>query len=173
LSEKGGASSQDISVAASYNYTAMAAYAEQYWDNYNPDYRTFQDTGGDCTNFISQAMRAGGWPDASPGFYRDDNYWWYNWLNQTWTWINVQYWYTFAAIRSHRTYILSTPESMLIADVLQADFSNNGSKDHTMIVSYRSSGVNYLTYHTTDTLRRSLSSLKLAFPTARWLPHRT
>jgi len=62
---------------------------------------------------------------------------------------------------------------MLLADVLQADFTNDTSKDHTMIVSYRSSTQPYLTYHTTDTFRRSLSSLKLAYPSARWIPHRT
>lgn len=170
-----GASGQSSSLAvtASYNYSAMAAYAEQYWHNYNPDYRTFNEHGGDCTNFVSQAMRAGGWPDASPGFYRDDNYWWYNFLNQTWTWINVGYFYTFAAVRSHRTYILSTPESMLLADILQADFSNDGEKDHTMLVTYVSGSSRYLTYHTTDTYRRSLASIKLAYPSARWIPHRT
>lgn len=162
-----------VTATASYNYSAMAAYAEQYWHNYNPDYRIFNEHGGDCTNFVSQAMRAGGWPDASPGFYRDDNYWWYNFLNQTWTWINVGYFYTFAAVRSHRTYILSTPESMLLADILQADFSNDGEKDHTMLVTYLSGTGRYLTYHTTDTYRRSLASIKLAYPSARWIPHRT
>lgn len=166
-----GISAAEVTATASYNYVAMAAYAERYWDNYNPAYRTFNDVGGDCTNFVSQAMRAGGWADVN-GWYRDDNNWWYNFLNQTWTWINVSYWYTFAVVRSHRTYILSQPESMGLADVLQADFTNNASKDHTMIVSYRSSQP-YLTYHTMDTYRRSLSSLKLAFPGARWIPHRT
>ncbi|MER3462064.1 MAG: hypothetical protein C4342_03400, partial [Armatimonadota bacterium] len=164
--------SGQMTALAGYNYPAMAAYAETYWSSYNPSYRTFAERGGDCTNFVSQAMRAGGWTDVT-GFYRDDNDWWYNFLNQTWSWINVDYWYAFAALRSHRTYILSQPESMLLADVLQADFTNDTSKDHTMIVSYRSSTQPYLTYHTTDTFRRSLSSLKLAYPSARWIPHRT
>ena len=153
----------------------MAAYAERYWDNYNPEFRTFADTGGDCTNFISQAMRAGGWTMVY-GYYLDDNSWWYNFfplVNQARAWINVQYWYAFAALRSHRTYILARPEDMLLADVLQMDFTNNGSKDHTMIVTWVAFGDRYLTYHTTDTYRRSLSSLKTSFPNARWYPHRT
>lgn len=162
-----------VAATTSYNYAAMAAYAERYWQNYNPDYRTFNEHGGDCTNFVSQAMRAGGWPDASPGFYRDDNYWWYNFINQTWTWVNVGYFYTFAAVRSHRTYILGTPEQMLLADILQADFSNDGEKDHTMLVTYVSGSNRYLTYHSINTYRRSLASIKLANPTARWIPHRT
>ena len=163
-----------ISAAAGYNYPAMAAYAEKYWDVYNPHYRTFNERGGDCTNFISQAMREGGWTFVN-GFYRDDNYWWYQDLccNQTWTWASVQYWYAFAALRSGRTTILAKPEYMGLADVLQADFTNDTSKDHTMIVSYRSSTMQYLTYHTTDTYRRTLANLKLSFPSARWIPHRT
>lgn len=86
---------------------------------FSPD--QFRRRWGGFSDFISQAMNAGGWPDAALGFYRDDNYWWYNWINQTWTWINVQYWYTFAAVRSHRTYILSTPESMLLAVAAACD----------------------------------------------------
>lgn len=154
-----------------YDYGAMAAYAETYWDNYNGGYRTFSDVGGDCTNFVSQVMRAGGWSDAS-GFYRDAHYWWYNFLNQTWSWINVNYWYDFAAVYSGRTYLLGSPDYLGLADVLQADFTSNGSKDHSMVVSY-SGGQPYLTYHTTDTFRRSLSSLKASYPSARWVPHRT
>lgn len=45
---------------ASYNYTAMAQYLEGYWSNYNPAYRSFAGGGGDCTNFVSQALYAGG-----------------------------------------------------------------------------------------------------------------
>lgn len=157
-----------------YNYQAMANYANQYWDNYNPAYRTFADTGGDCTNFVSQAMRAGGWSDKT-GWWLDDDNWWYNSLNQTRTWINVEYFYTFAAVRSHRTTILSSPWSLLLADVLQMDFTNNGSKDHTMIVTWWNAGTPYLSYHTTDTHNRSLSSLLTQYPLSgtRYIPHRT
>lgn len=72
----------------SYSYNAMATYLETYWDDYNDDYRDFTDSGGDCTNFASQALRAGGWEDVN-GFYQNYNYWWYNFLNQTWSWTSV------------------------------------------------------------------------------------
>lgn len=164
------------SAAASYNYAAMSWYAEYYWGpteaNYNHSYRVFSDVGGDCTNFISQIMRYGGWTDVT-GFYRDDNAWWYNSLNQTWTWVNVGYWYTFAVLRSHRTILLAYPELMGQADVLQMDFTNDGSKDHSMLASYVTSSGIYLTYHTTNTLRRSLANIKISNPTARYIPHRT
>ena len=52
------------------NLSAAVAYANQYWNSYNPAYGNFggnnvgyNNVGGDgvdCTNFISQAMYAGG-----------------------------------------------------------------------------------------------------------------
>lgn len=163
--------------AGPYNYHAMANYAILYWDNYNPNYRTFNDVGGDCTNFISQAMYAGGWVQTNQPicWYQDDNCWWYTSAAQTWSWTSVSHWYTFAVVKRQRTYILSSPWSMWLADVLQVDFTNNGSKDHTMIVTYvaTSTWTPYLTYHTYDTLNRSLSSLISQYPSARWYPHRT
>ncbi len=49
--------------ATGYDYKAMVAYAQKYWNNYNPAYPDFngQGAGGDCTNFVSQALKAGGW----------------------------------------------------------------------------------------------------------------
>lgn len=73
---------KNINTRAGYNYSAMANYLEKYWKNYNPSYRSFKNKGGDCTNFISQALRAGGWKD-KPGWYRNANYWWYNSANQS------------------------------------------------------------------------------------------
>ncbi|HET8683661.1 MAG TPA: amidase domain-containing protein [Micromonosporaceae bacterium] len=169
-----GVSPQGEPITVSYNYTAMAAYAERYWYYYNTSYRNFNNSGnqgGDCTNFVSQIMRAGGWADDT-GWYRDPWNWWYNSLNQTWSWINVGYWFQFAAQYSRRTYILSNVWYMGLADVLQADFSSDGVKDHSMTVSYVGDQP-YLTYHSDNTYRRSLSSILATSPTGTWWAHRT
>lgn len=44
------------------NYSSNAAlnYAYQYWQNYNPIYPDLNDIGGDCANFVSQCLFAGG-----------------------------------------------------------------------------------------------------------------
>ena len=43
-----------------YNRTSAYLYANQYWHSYNVnDYRTFI-ANGDCTNFVSQCLYAGG-----------------------------------------------------------------------------------------------------------------
>lgn len=63
---------------------------------------------------------------------------------------------------------------MDVGDVLQVDFDKDGSKDHTMITSYRSSsGVPYLTYHDADTYRRSLPSIIASYPTSAYYAYRT
>ncbi|MGM8214957.1 amidase domain-containing protein [Bacillaceae bacterium W0354] len=56
-------------------------------------------------------------------------------------------------------------------EVLQVDFTNNGSKDHTMIVTKKTSSEIYLTYHTNDTKNRSFKSLSISPPKAKWIPH--
>ncbi|MGW0823320.1 amidase domain-containing protein [Streptomyces sp. NPDC002845] len=158
-------------LAAGYNYSAMAKYAEKYWKNYNSAYRRFNGKGGDCTNFISQSLRAGGWKNKS-GWYRNAKYWWYNSGNQTYSWTGVDHWATFAK-KSGRTSILGNVYSMGIGDILQMDFNRAGGKDHSMIATYRANGQPYLTYHSSNTYRRSMDSIVKAYPKATYYAHRT
>ncbi|CAM5361587.1 hypothetical protein SANTM175S_04560 [Streptomyces antimycoticus] len=51
-------SRQQTKPAGSYNYAAMASYAEKHWQNYNPAYRKFNEAGDDSTNCVSQALKA-------------------------------------------------------------------------------------------------------------------
>ena len=46
-----------IGVSLSYNPTAAVVYARKYCKNYNKEYPKFN---GDCSNFVSQCMNAGG-----------------------------------------------------------------------------------------------------------------
>lgn len=63
---------------------------------------------------------------------------------------------------------------MDIGDVLQMDFNPDGSKDHSMIVTKRdSSGVPYVTYHSTNTYNRSVASLVASYSTAAFYAYRT
>lgn len=36
------------------------SYAKKWWNSFNPDFYNFENLGGDCTNFISQCLYAGG-----------------------------------------------------------------------------------------------------------------
>ncbi|MDP4143149.1 MAG: amidase domain-containing protein [Bacillota bacterium] len=60
----------------SYSRTAAVNYALKYALKPNPDYRYFPvvaDTSGDCTNFTSQCLYAGG----APMIYNSNYPWWY------------------------------------------------------------------------------------------------
>jgi hypothetical protein len=151
-----------------YSYSAMANYAITWAYGRNPAYRSFSN---DCTNFISQAVYAGGWTMVS-GWYQSNDVWWYNSLNQSYTWAGAENWYWFAT-GSGRTYILSNVWYMGLADVLQLDFDRDNNINHSMMVTAWSADEIYLTYHTTDTLNRSLSSIIAAYPSAWYYAHRT
>nr|WP_244190463.1 amidase domain-containing protein [Streptomyces caeruleatus] len=156
------------------DYKGMAAYAEKYWRTYNKDYPDFngQGAGGDCTNFVSQSLKAGGWKHV-PGYVYDYTKWFGNAEIQSHSFVGVNEWSWFAQ-NSKRTTSLANVYQMDIGDVLQMDFDRNGSKDHTMIVTYRSpQGVPYLTYHSTNTYRRSLASIIASDPNAAYYAYRT
>ncbi|MGR8007303.1 amidase domain-containing protein [Streptomyces hypolithicus] len=161
--------------ANGYNYAAMAAYAEKHWSRYNPAYPSYDGAGagGDCTNFVSQALKAGGWKHA-PGSWDDYHKWWSDpSLGNTLSWVGVNEWSWFA-LSSQRTPNLSNVWEMGVGDVLQVDFNRDGSKDHTMMVSYRSQrGTPYLTYHSNNTYRKSLASIIASYPTANYFAYRT
>ncbi|TXS46764.1 hypothetical protein EAO75_18910 [Streptomyces sp. uw30] len=156
------------------NYKAMAAYAEKHWSNYNKDYPDLggRGDGGDCTNFVSQSLKAGGWKHV-PGYVYDYTKWFGNAEIQSHSFVGVNEWSWFAQ-NSKRTTSLANVYQMDVGDVLQMDFDKDGSKDHTMVVSYRSpQGVPYLTYHSTNTYRRSVASIIASYPSAAFYAYRT
>jgi hypothetical protein len=122
----------------------MTRYALQYWDNYNPNYRTYGGEGGDCTNFLSQIVKAGGWAETGswPGENRPLRDQWYyghegNW-STTHTWAAAENWYWFASpFNSGRTEVLDHIWEMGVSDVLQIDFDRNDNISHSMFVTGR------------------------------------
>ncbi len=61
-----------------YNREKAKEYIDTYWKNYNPAYPTFHQGGGDCTNFISQVLYAGGMPwadDKNPVNHKKGTNW--------------------------------------------------------------------------------------------------
>ena len=143
----------------------MATYLERYWSNYGAG------NGGDCTNFASQALKASGWAQLS-GFYRDPSYWWYNPSNQTYSWTSVNHLATFGFERGRFT-SLSNVWSMGVGAVLQIDGARDGSKDHTMMVSYKTSSSPYFTYHSSNRYRRSMQTVLNDWGAANYYADRT
>jgi hypothetical protein len=80
-----------------YNRGAAVGYAYRYALKPNPAFRYFPlaNTGGDCSNFLSQCLSAGGIPMNSQWWYKkgnpsttNDDTW-----SQTWTIAHSLYWY--------------------------------------------------------------------------------
>ncbi|MEU6405885.1 amidase domain-containing protein [Streptomyces sp. NPDC046985] len=160
--------------SGAYDYKAMAAYAAKYWSKYNPDYPDFngEGAGGDCTNFVSQTLKAGGWKHV-PGYTDDFHKWFGNSEIQSDSFVGVNE-FSWFALSSKRVTSLPYVYQLDVGDVLQMDFNRDGSKDHSMIVTYRSpQGVPYVSYHSTNTYNRSVASLIASYPTANYFAYRT
>ncbi|MEU6554933.1 amidase domain-containing protein [Streptomyces sp. NPDC046915] len=160
--------------AKGYDYKAMVAYATKYWSNYNKDYPDFNGAGagGDCTNFVSQSLKAGGWKHV-PGDGTDFHKWFGNSEIQSDSFVGVNE-FSWFALSSKRVTSLANVYQLDIGDVLQMDFNKDGEKDHSMIVTYRSpQGVPYVTYHSTNTYNRSVQSLVASYPNAAFYAYRT
>ncbi|MFD8808713.1 amidase domain-containing protein [Streptomyces sp. NPDC059597] len=160
--------------ASGYDYNAMVAYATKYWNNYNTDYPDFNGAGagGDCTNFVSQSLKAGGWKHV-PGYTNDFHKWFGTKDIQSDSFVGVNE-FSWFALSSKRVTPLANVFQADIGDVIQMDFNKDGSKDHTMIVTKRDAqGVPYVTYHSTNTYNRSVASLVASYPTAAFYAYRT
>ncbi len=80
-----------------YNRDAAVAYARKWAMSRNPNYYDFDKLGGDCTNFVSQCIRAGGGvmnPTPTFGWY------YYNANNRSPSWTGVEYLYNFLVRQS-------------------------------------------------------------------------
>ncbi|MFF4485397.1 amidase domain-containing protein [Streptomyces sp. NPDC001544] len=159
--------------ASGYDYKAMVAYATKYWNNYNKDYPDFNGAGagGDCTNFVSQVLKAGGWKHV-PGDGTDFHKWFGNSEIQSDSFVGVNE-FSWFALSSKRVTSLANVYQADLGDVIQMDFNKDGSKDHTMIVTNRSQGVPYVSYHSTNTFNRSVASLVASYPNAAFYAYRT
>jgi hypothetical protein len=104
-------------VFGSYGTSPALAYMRQWLWSYNPDYRKYDGVGGDCTNFVSQVLRAGGWADVT-GWYQSDSAWWYNWTNQSFTWAGAQNMYNYINQSGRASFAASTKD-MLAGDIVQ------------------------------------------------------
>jgi hypothetical protein len=144
------------SASSGYNGAAAAAYADTYWQNYNPAWPTFANQGGDCTNFVSQAMYAGGIAMRTSPPY-SGNAAWYMLQNRhhrwSWAapWVNAQDQSVFdlqhlPGVTQVASYYgvapgQTVPDNAGQGDIVLYDFNNDGIYDHEAIV-VASDGVN-------------------------------
>ncbi|MFB6468722.1 amidase domain-containing protein [Cytobacillus sp. Hz8] len=144
----------ELSERLSYQYDRRKAiqYAERWWNSYNPAYKKFEN---DCTNFISQCLRAGeapmrGYPNRGTGWWIRGNNWSYSWAIA-----NALRLYLSNSKQGLRAREVSSPEELLQGDVICYDFQGNGRFDHnTIITGMDALGMPLVNAHTTNSRQR-------------------
>ena len=116
-----------------YNREKAVAYAHKWAYGSNPAFADFSMMGGDCTNFLSQCLYAGGLPMV----YRPVTGWFYGSLAyRAPAWSGVQPFYNFMTGRQGDTpYVRETVlEEMEIGDVIQISFDGGNRFSHGFFV---------------------------------------
>lgn len=67
--------------ANGYDVSAVISYAKTYWSDYNPNYSNYNDIGGDCANFVSQCLHAG-------GLEMTDGWYWHSYSDRSASWVS-------------------------------------------------------------------------------------
>ncbi|MFI6316541.1 amidase domain-containing protein [Nonomuraea sp. NPDC050556] len=150
----------------SYNRGRAAAYADRYWRSYNRVYPNCNPVGGDCANFVSQAL----WDPGAANFPSERPYWHPGGLTTcgatatAWRYTPAQHRffvanprgsaYNFASLgkKGSASYTRSyNIRSMFIGDVIFDDWTSNGEIDHvTIAVAYAGDNSTLIDAHNTN-----------------------
>jgi len=128
-----------------YDRQAAVRYADKWWDSYNPTYPHFED---DCTNYISQCLRAGGAP--MWGYPNKEKGWWIGggtW-SLSWSTSHSLRWYLAGSKKGLTAVQVPRADMLEIGDVISYDFQNDGRFDHTAIVTAKDGLVPLVNAHT-------------------------
>ncbi|MBO5910561.1 MAG: amidase domain-containing protein [Clostridia bacterium] len=139
-----------------YNRELAVRYARKYALKYNAKYFHFNGIGGDCTNFISQCLLAGG------GVMNYDKY--YGWFyinkdNRSPSWTSVKYLQRFLLSGNNPCFVAKVvPISNLeIGDIIQIR-QNPNEFNHSVIITRITPREIYVCAHSNDALDKPLSS---------------
>ena len=141
-----------VSVATRYDYLKAIMYAEKWTqsDSMNPAFPIFMDfnitdpfgnitptRGNNCTNFVSQALYTGGVPVSEKTINKSDPQNW-TWkvglLGPSYTWGGAQNNYEYMSSNAGIFSRESNPWKAWEGSVIYADWNNDGTLDHAMIV---------------------------------------
>ena len=138
-----------------YNRQAAVAYAEKWALSRNPAYLNFDTFGGDCTNFASQCLRAGG----CPMNYTKDTGWYYASAgDRAAAWTGASYLHSFL-MRNKGRGPAAVPVSLPRlepGDLIQ--LHNGKAYYHTLVVVGFYEEIPLICAHTDDSFRRPLNT---------------
>ena len=143
-------------VKIEYDRQSAVDYAIKWALSRNPEYYSYNDIGGNCTNFASQCVYAG----CKVMNYTPDFGWYYiDANNKSPSWTGVEYFYRFMTENMSEG---PMAEDVPIAEVLPGDVLQLGDSSgrfyHSLVVLSREGGEIYIAANTNDALFRPLSS---------------
>lgn len=167
-----------VAPAAAYNGQVAANYAYNNAYNNVPNSQFYNDRGGDCTNFVSHALQAGGWSETGKYWYSSPHAWYSDWhsnpigFSYSWGAANNLYAFMYYGSRANR---VSGPSQLEIGDIIQMDYKNTGGNevpdgiwDHSMIVTGEDSRGLLISSHSTNRRNYPLSDIQSAHAGARF-----
>lgn len=144
--------------ANGYSQSNAVNYAYKWTDNYKKlrntsQYGYYSVNGADCTNFVSQCLKAGGMKNRT-GSYISSSSWYYNNTKPSHTWGGAHNFYNHWR---NRAGVASSVSNLRGGDVVSADFDKDGDIDHSAIITKNTAtstsntaSHKYLTQHSTD-----------------------
>ena len=135
-----------------YDRLAAVQYAERWWNSYNPEYRVFDV---DCTNYVSQCLRAGGAP--MWGAPVRERGWWYQTDNWSFSWAVAHSlrWYLSGSNQGLKGKEMERADQLIPGDVICYDFQGDGRWDHnTIVVAKDAYGMPLVNAHTDNSRNR-------------------
>ena len=113
----------------SYNRESAAKYAMKWALSRNSAYRDYEEWGGDCTNFISQCVHAGGIPFDHNGNNILKQWYWYSDISRTPSWTGAEPFYKYIIGNNSKD-----TQNFGIGDIVQLVYEDNLAY-HNMIIS--------------------------------------
>lgn len=141
-----------------YDRELAVEYARRWALGKNPKYFHFEGIGGDCTNFISQCLLAGG------GKMNYDKY--YGWFyiskdNRSPSWTSVKYLQRFLLTNNSPGFVVKIMpiDKLQVGDIIQIR-QNPEEFNHSVIITKITSREIYVCAHSYDALDKPLSTYK-------------
>ncbi|WP_176545040.1 amidase domain-containing protein [Bacillus sp. AFS041924] len=136
-----------------YNRFNAVKYAETWWDGHNKEYPLYAN---DCTNFISQCLRAGGLKMI--GMPKPGVGWWYkNHSNSSYSWRVAHALRRFLPMPKNGIKAEEVPSQMHLSlgDIILYDFEGDGVWNHcTIVVAKDENGEPLVNAHTVNSRKR-------------------
>ncbi|MEF9991070.1 MAG: amidase domain-containing protein [Romboutsia sp.] len=123
-----------------YNRYSAVLYAQSWALSHNPNYKNYEEWGGDCTNFISQCVHAGKIPFDEDGNEESKKWYWYDDRHRTPSWTSAELFYQYIINNNNEKtnnfgiYAREASYNELeLGDIVQLLYS--GRAYHTMIIT--------------------------------------